>query len=323
MNENENSCWKINCKRCNKELYYKTKYTYNRAFAGQQLCINCSRTKYIYPNELKRNCPKCNIKIVYKSYSGYIQAIKHNSVCKKCCNVIRKYPSELRRNCPKCGKELIYKNKKSFARSIRKNYCCKCCRHHTLYDIKDLKRLCPKCGKEIIYKTRGRFIIAFKNNSICKSCVTERNRQAFTGRMVSEETRRKQRMAAIGRIHSDDTRKKLRLIMIDKITQNGHRNMRQGFNKKACDYLDKLSKENQWKLQHALNGGEFFIKDLGYWVDGYDKEKNIVVEYDEIRHKKHSCYKNDSIRQNEIIHHLNCRFFRYKEWESKLIEVFS
>jgi len=61
-------------------------------------------------------------------------------------------------------------------------------------------------------------------------------------------------------------------------------------------------------LQHAENGGEYHIKELGYWVDGYSKEKNIVIEYDEPHHKRQS--DKDVIREKEIIEHLNCEFIR-------------
>lgn len=37
-----------------------------------------------------------------------------------------------------------------------------------------------------------------------------------------------------------------------------------------------------WNLRHAENGGE--IIKFGYFLDAYDEEKNIVVEYDEPRH---------------------------------------
>ena len=60
-------------------------------------------------------------------------------------------------------------------------------------------------------------------------------------------------------------------------------------------------------------------------VDGYDKEKNIVFEYDEKRHYK-DVYNNilkdkDINRQNEIIAKLGCRFFRYNETIDLLYEV--
>ena len=47
----------------------------------------------------------------------------------------------------------------------------------------------------------------------------------------------------------------------------------------------------------------------------YDKEKNIVVEYDEPRHydRYGNLRKKDVDRMNEIQHHLQCEFWRYNE----------
>ena len=42
--------------------------------------------------------------------------------------------------------------------------------------------------------------------------------------------------------------------------------------------LDKISEEKNVKIQHAMNGGEYYIKELGYWLDGYDIENNVVYE---------------------------------------------
>jgi hypothetical protein len=96
------------------------------------------------------------------------------------------------------------------------------------------------------------------------------------------------------------------------------------FNVDACNYMDMLNKTHGWNLVHAMNGGEFYIKDLGYWVDGYDKARNIVVEYDEPRHYKNGELKDsDVIRQNEIIAHLNCEFYRYDFSKKILIKITS
>lgn len=67
-------------------------------------------------------------------------------------------------------------------------------------------------------------------------------------------------------------------------------------------------------FQHAENGGEYHIKKLGYWVDGYDKEKNIVIEIDEKHHfNSDGTYKKrDIVRQKEIKDFLNCKFIRIK-----------
>jgi len=57
-----------------------------------------------------------------------------------------------------------------------------------------------------------------------------------------------------------------------------------------------------------LNGGEYYIKELGYWVDGYDKKNNTVYEFDEEFHKYQT--EKDEIRQKEIKKILECKFIR-------------
>ena len=73
-----------------------------------------------------------------------------------------------------------------------------------------------------------------------------------------------------------------------------------------------INKFYNYNFQHAMNGGEFRIKELGYWVDGYDKKKNIVIEFYERRHYKLNgeLKERDIEREQEIIEHLNCEFVR-------------
>lgn len=114
-------------------------------------------------------------------------------------------------------------------------------------------------------------------------------------------------------IISNDTRTKLRLNRIKQI-QHDRYNGNQVFpsyNPTACKIIDEYGKKHGYNFQHAMNGGEFYIKELGYWVDGYDKDKNVVVEYQETWHK----YKieKDAQRKKEIINFLQCKFIEIKE----------
>lgn len=78
-----------------------------------------------------------------------------------------------------------------------------------------------------------------------------------------------------------------------------------------------------WNLQHALNGGEIEID--GYWLDGYDKEKNIVFEFDEPYHyidwKNNILREKDIDRQNYIINKLHCEFYRYNQRKDYFYKV--
>lgn len=87
------------------------------------------------------------------------------------------------------------------------------------------------------------------------------------------------------------------------------------FSEKGCAYIEKLNADNNWHLQHALNGGEISVGP--YYVDGYDKDLNIAFEYDEPKHYKdvedNILTDRDISRMNYIKEKLKCRFFRYNE----------
>ena len=112
--------------------------------------------------------------------------------------------------------------------------------------------------------------------------------------------------------HSLETKEKMRVSAMNYLKQMKDIECPR-YNVNSIQYMNFLNEEHGWNLQHAENGGEIEI--CGYYVDGYDKEKNIVFEYDEPRHyidinNSILCEK-DIERQNVIIQKLNCKFYRY------------
>ena len=116
------------------------------------------------------------------------------------------------------------------------------------------------------------------------------------GSITSPETKRKQRISAINR------RKKL------------HGQLFPGYNQQGCKLIDKMGKRLGLNFQHAENGGEYHIKELGYWVDGYDKDYNVVIEVDEPAHydSDGNLSERDVRRQQEIEEYLGCEFIRVR-----------
>ena len=119
-----------------------------------------------------------------------------------------------------------------------------------------------------------------------------------------------------GRHHKEKSKEKLRHTILKNIeTQYG--GVKCNYSKRACEYINNLNIKNNWKLQHALNGGEVRIGN--YWVDGYDKENKIIFEYDEPKHyiSKISNFlrDKDKIRQQKIIDIVgkDWKFYRYNE----------
>lgn len=122
-----------------------------------------------------------------------------------------------------------------------------------------------------------------------------------------------------GRVFSDEHRKNLRLSTINYIKRKlellGDDLPKPAFNIEACYLFDKYSDKYNCTIEHALNGGEYYISELGYWVDGYDRQNNVVYEYYEKYHKYRENY--DLNREREITEHLNCKFVIIKEGEEQ------
>ena len=117
----------------------------------------------------------------------------------------------------------------------------------------------------------------------------------------------------LGRKHSDYAKKKMRLSAIKRIETNiGQINP--NYNPLSCKILNNLASSSGSFIQHAENDGEFYIKELGYWVDGYDKENKIVYEIDENYHfnPDGSLRERDIKRQLEIENFLDCKFVRIR-----------
>lgn len=111
---------------------------------------------------------------------------------------------------------------------------------------------------------------------------------------------------------SAKTRNRKRLSAIRRIERNKGQ-VKPNYNPGACKAIDKYGKQHGYDFQHAENGGEFHIKPLGYWVDGYDAEQNVVIEYDEPRHFVGGKLRpTDVQRQKEITEHLGCTFIRIR-----------
>lgn len=145
----------------------------------------------------------------------------------------------------------------------------------------------PNYGKSLSKETRKKIGEASKGNTYNK------------GKSVSNERKRQMRIHAINRIQQH-------------IKDNGQ--VIPNYNSSGCKVIDEYAKEHGYNFQHALNGGEFYIKELGYWLDGYDKEQNVAIEIDEKHHfdMDGNLLKKDIERQNEIQLFLDCKFIRIR-----------
>jgi very-short-patch-repair endonuclease len=99
------------------------------------------------------------------------------------------------------------------------------------------------------------------------------------------------------------------LSLRDLIRQKLQKNVRSvslisNVGKGESQYFDNLEQEYKWKGIR-----QYFIEELGYFVDYYEPTLNIVVEYDEPRHYKNGRLKSkDMKRMEEIQKYLGNKF---------------
>jgi hypothetical protein len=116
----------------------------------------------------------------------------------------------------------------------------------------------------------------------------------------------------LGKPHTDETKLKIRLASISYIEKmKGQLCPR--YNVKSIPLIEEYGRNNGYKFMHAENGGEFFIRELGYFLDAYDPYNNIALEVDERHHfKQGKLSDKDLKRQEEIEKFLGCKFIRIK-----------
>lgn len=122
-----------------------------------------------------------------------------------------------------------------------------------------------------------------------------------------------------GKKHTEEEKDKIR-IGYSKYIERKSNKTRVNYNVDSISIIESIGKEHGWNFQHAENGGEVII--LGYWLDAYDKEHNVVLEFDEPRHyidiENNILIAADLKRQQKIIDYLHCEFWRYNETTGKL-----
>jgi hypothetical protein len=136
---------------------------------------------------------------------------------------------------------------------------------------------------------------------------------ANSGRPCKEHLKRQFEVSMAGRHVSDETKKKQRLAMIANMQTKKRNGFSPNYNIKACKVFNELMSALNTNIQHAENGGEFYIKELGYWLDGYDKDNNVAYEYDEKKKNRTKKWAMHLKRQSEIENLLGCKFIRINE----------
>lgn len=114
-----------------------------------------------------------------------------------------------------------------------------------------------------------------------------------------------------GKKLNDEHKRKIRKGVAEHYKEKSNKSY-PNYNPEACELIEEYGEEHGYDFQHAENGGEYHIENIGCWLDGYDSEKNVVIEV----YEKHHHYRGgelcdrDKFREQLIIEQLNCKFVR-------------
>ena len=319
----------ISCKECNKEFSSKHGLS-------NHIRYGCATIRHI---EYRRKCPDCNKILEYKQKFKY--ATLNNCCCKPCWSKTRigirhSEESKKKMSDKQKGRVLSEQHKLKIGVGLKKsskylNYI-----NSEEFKVNNEKRRISNIGRRASEESRrlmseNHSNVSGENNPFYGKTHTSEVKlklsKLHTGKCLSQEHKDKLRIIGLskpnrlpsfkGKSHSEKTKRKMRKIAIDRIsdTLRDGEKILPNYNKTACDYFNNLMLETKTNIQHACNGGEFYIEELGYWVDGYDKENNIVYEWDERRHfnRDGTLKEKDINRQREITEYLKCKFIRIKD----------
>lgn len=117
----------------------------------------------------------------------------------------------------------------------------------------------------------------------------------------------------LGKPHTEETKLKMRLATLSYL-ESLKGQVVPRYNKNSIQLIEEYGKEHGYRFMHAENGGEFFVKELGYYLDAYDPIFNVALEVDEKQHfdSRGNLLKKDLVRQKQIEEKLGCTFIRIK-----------
>lgn len=282
------SCAKIKENKTKLELYGEY-YEKNRVITMKKtnkLKYGNEKTSQIFRNEKDNEKFINELKLIYGDFFDFnnIKYINNYTKVTIICPIHGEFnirPIELLsgQGCSKCNRNLVQKKTLDKYLEICNNI------HNNKYDYSniDFKNLSSKV--KIICPTHGEFKQSLHLHSMKRGCPKCAN----------------------------INRRLKRIANINQNLKNGYQ-ITPAFNNKACLVFDDISRKNNIHIQHAMNGGEYYISALGYWLDGYDIVNNVAYEYDEKAHFINGKLKQKDInRQYEIQNYLKCKFIRIKE----------
>lgn len=257
---------------------------------------------------LFKNCPECDCLIFFSRKDTLKKSIEENRLCRSCSKKGKNHPNFNKKlseeTLEKISKTWFRKGERPKNADERKNKT-----YEEIYGEEKAKIIKEKFNKRINSEE--------SNNKRKITCKNSGCGLSNKGKTASIDTRLKISKTTKNKPKTKEHKTKIRLSSLrylEKMLNLNGQKIVPKFNINACKIFDEISEQTKTNIQHALNGGEYYIKELGFWVDGYDFENNIVYEYDERHHFdiNGNLKIKDVERQKLITELLNCKFIRIK-----------
>jgi hypothetical protein len=204
--------------------------------------------------------------------------------------------------------------------------------------IKEHKRNCPSCNKVLYYTRNFSKISADRTNSKCFSCCNGgKNNPMFgtvsprgmLGKHHSLQSRLQSSQKQRGIPHSKEQNLKTSITTKEAMK-------RPDVKKRLYDSLSKTkylkvkTDKGQLELLEKWNrlgfnfepNYQLYNNDFLCYIDGYDTQKNVVIEYDSTYHRQPYQQTKDLIRQHQIVNILKPKkFWRYNSTTKQFKDV--
>jgi hypothetical protein len=192
---------------------------------------------------------------------------------------------------------------------------------------REYKRLCPKCNGEIFYKLDTSYYGAKRNNALCSTCY---HRQGAMGRTRSGDIRHKMSQSQQERYANKEAIKVTSLATKDAMHKPNIRAkhikglLHSKWIKVRTDkgQLELMNKWNSLGFKFEANYQVHTNTDL-FYIDCFDAEHGVILEYDSKYHKRSKQQWADLIRQQKIIDVLKPKvFWRYDSVNKTFADVY-
>src|ERR1035437_1366761 len=222
-----------------------------------------------------------------------------------------------KRNCPICGKELSYCRKSFWENANKINSKCNSCANRII----STNRIRPLLFVAKTHHTEeSKKKMSLANIGKSHGPCSEERRLKLLGKKQSAETCLKKSIFQNKRYSNPEERKRsselakkiLSRPEVKRKLRDSASNQPRRFGK-AVDkgQVELINKWNKLGFNFDINY-KLHTNDVLYFLDGYDKKRNVVLEYDSKYHNTARQSVRDLIRQNNIINILKPnKFWRY------------